>query len=311
MLPLGQDRPFQLVIASADSTPVPRPSPLDPDMHVWRDAAGNVLCYGHLLGQDRWIHLPGLASYRFEPRSGVVTAFPTPGAKPAEIEDGYRRRVLPMVQHSLGRELLHSSAIVTPHGVLVLCGAAQTGKSTIAYGLACRGHQLWADDTVVWEPRAEGIHAIPLPFRVRLRPPAVAFFGHDPSSRMAGRGEESETVPHASAPLAGLCLLQRIPHAPAGPAVQVRRLAPARAFFAVLAHADAFFLPDKDRVRQMVERYLDLTAQVPVFELNFQPGLEKLAVVLDEIETIVRSCQGDSQSDSLLPSPSRAAGVRP
>ncbi|MCI0422142.1 MAG: hypothetical protein L0312_23425, partial [Acidobacteria bacterium] len=53
-----------------------------------------------------------------------------------------------------------------------------------------------------------------------------------------------------------------------------------------------FSLHHRKRKRQMMQRYLDLTARVPAFEIRYKPGLEKLSAVLDGIESCVdRLCK--------------------
>ena len=43
----------------------------------------------------------------------------------------------------------------------------------------------------------------------------------------------------------------------------------------MLAHAYCFSLREPERRRRMVERYLDLTTRVPVFEIRVESGLER------------------------------------
>ena len=55
----------------------------------------------------------------------------------------------------------------------------------------------------------------------------------------------------------------------------------------MLAHAYCFSLQDIERKRLMMQHYLDLTVNVPVFEICFQAGLEKLPTILDSIEQVI------------------------
>ncbi len=69
----------------------------------------------------------------------------------------------------------------------------------------------------------------------------------------------------------------------------VRRLPLPRAFAAVLANACCFSLREEERKRRMMHHYLELTARVPVWEVRFRPGLERLPAILDGIERAVRA----------------------
>src|SRR5882672_7998253 len=158
---------------------VPPPVPaLDPPVEIWRDHAGAIYAYGEILGEECWMHVPGLASFRFTRDGDEVAAAITDGAEEELVLDAFRRRVLPMALQVRGREILHASAISSPAGVTALCGASQTGKSTIAFGLNRRGYPLWGDDALAFEISNGEARAVSLPFEIRLRPAAAEFFGH-------------------------------------------------------------------------------------------------------------------------------------
>jgi hypothetical protein len=236
---------------------------------------------------DCWIHLPGLASFRFGAGGGGVTALARPSTRREFILDGFYRTVLPIALQALGQEALHASAVLTPRGVLALCGISETGKSTTAFGLSRRGYPLWADDAVAFDTSGLVVRAIPLPFQVRLRPGAAAFFDErDQASLRQPRNHHFVKVADAPAPLAALVVLNRVD--PQHPKLtEIARLPPARAFTAVLTHAHCFSLTDLGRKRRMMTHYLDLATRVPVFEVRFQAGLDRLSTILDSIEQAV------------------------
>src|SRR5215510_11180598 len=120
---------------------VPLPTlPSDARVEIWRNHAGAVYAYGGTLGEECWMHVPGLASFRFSPSENEVSASISHGVEEEAVVDTYRRRVLPMALQVAGREVLHASAVRSPAGIIALCGSSQTGKSTIAYGLSQRGY---------------------------------------------------------------------------------------------------------------------------------------------------------------------------
>jgi len=270
-----------------DGAPVPlSAAALASRCEVWRDGEGEVLAYAESLGDEYWMHLPGLASYRFSRRGDEIAATVTGAAREELVLDAYRRRVLPMALQVCGREVLHASAIRSPAGVAALCADSDTGKSTTAFGLSSRGYPVWADDLVAFEISNHQGRAISLPFNIRLRPSAAALFqrhapepGRDPKAEDATPGKET-------APLAAIFVLRR--SQPDDPLVQVRRLSLGESFAAVLAHAWSFGLQDADRKRRMIHNYLDLVAGTPVFDVCFQPGLKSLPIILNAIEKELR-----------------------
>ncbi len=254
----------------------------NPWCDVWRDGDGAVYAYAENLGDEYWMHLPDLASFRFTSRGDEVAAAVTGTASDELVLDAYQRRILPMALQVSGREVLHASAVRSPAGVTALCADSETGKSTIAFGLSSRGYPVWADDLVAFEVSDRGGVAISLPFTMRLRPPAAALF-KGTATVPFGVGDES--VSRENSPLAAICVLRR-ESAITSP-VTVQRLSSGEALAAVLSHAWAFALQDAERKRRMINHYLELVAKVPVFEVSFPSGLENLPATLDAIEAVL------------------------
>ena len=266
---------------------VPRPaSTLNSRSEIWRDNEGAVCAYGEILGEEYWMHLPGVASFRFSSRGDEISAAVASDAKEEFILDAYRRSVLPMAFQVCGREVLHASAVRTGAGVVAFCGISETGKSTIAFGLSRRGYTLWADDAVAFEISDGGSLAISLPFDIRLHPSARELFDLRPSPPPTGADDDYPPPGLESAPLMAVCVLRRVDDA-AAPPVAARRLSPPEAFGAVLAHAYCFTLQDGERKRRMMHQYLDLVAGIPIFDICFQSDLANLPKVLDLIEQVV------------------------
>ena len=181
----------------------------------------------------------------------------------------YWHAALPLVVQARGGEVLHASGVLMPRGVVVLCGASKSGKSTIAYGLHRRGHRLWADDAVALEVTESAITAWPLPFDVRLRPATAALFGlGERAARLAG-ADDSSGDGRAPAPLEAVCVLGRRRGADGR---RCLRHSASVAYPALLANAYCFSLEDPPRKRLMLERYLSLVARVPVMALRPRTG---------------------------------------
>jgi hypothetical protein len=253
---------------------------LDAGVHVWRDADSRVVAWGRNEGDKYWMCWPGLASFRFTAAGDELVAYPVPGARLDDIEDTFLRSVTPMALQALGREALHASGVLGPSGVVAFCARSQSGKSTLAYGLARRGWPQWADDAVVLDMGGDVPAALPLPFRVRLRPASARFYG--------GPTTPVPTAPRdAPAPLAAVFVLDRRQTTPERPPVRVERLGPSATFLALLTHAYCFNPDGEPRRATMVRHYADVAAAVPVFRLAFHDDLDRLPELLDSVNTLV------------------------
>jgi hypothetical protein len=267
----------------------PPADPTHPEVTVWHDNDGAVAAYGHTVGGDHWLHLPGLVSFRFAPGREEITAVPVPSATRELVTDAYRRVALPMALQAAGLEVLHSSAVLMSPGVVALCAVSTVGKSTVAYALGRRGHPLWADDAVAFEIRKHGAAALPLPFEIQLRRESRAFFGRERTAGAAPDGNPNGCPgsPLRPTALAAVCLLSRLPSRARPRPVELRRLTPSDAFSAALAHAYCFDLDDVERRRRMLEMYLELAERVPIFELRFENGLDHLPAMVQSVEEAV------------------------
>jgi hypothetical protein len=250
--------------------PAPAPSDAQGDVEVWREQ-GQVCAYGYAAAGDDWMHLPGLATFRLGPE---VVAYRVPSATSDLVNDAFERSVLPMAVQALGGEALHASGVIGPQGIVALCGKSGTGKSTLARAIGARGHELWADDAVAFEIANAGVVAIPLPFRVNLRPESAEVLG---DGGVVGSAERPSTR------LATVAILRR----DLARSVSVARLEGGRAFRATLEQGYCYRPSDVERRGRMVDAYLELAAQVPVVEVRFQPGWEQLELLVDALEEIM------------------------
>jgi hypothetical protein len=285
---IGAAAMLKLTIANQQVPPVPQSA------EVWRDNEGVVCAYGHVLGEEYWMHLPGLASFRFSCDGDEISAAVSGSVREELVLDAYFRRVLPMALQARGREVLHASAVRTPSGVAALCGVSEAGKSTIAFGLSRRGYPLWADDVVAFEIEDGRSLALSLPFGIRLRAEVAELFDSDIiTSNGPGSGRDLPNM--RTAPLTTACVLRK--EVGAARPVAVRRLSLTEAFAAILPHAFCFTLQDKERKRRMMHHYLDLVAGIPMFEVCFRSGTENLPAVLDAIERVLEENTGKFAAD--------------
>ena len=266
---LGSSQRLLSLRISRSADPVP-PSNRS-GTEVWLDPQGRQVGYGH--ADEGWLHIRGVATFTFGP-SGM-DAVAGEEVAIAKIRDAHRRLVLPLALQALGQEVLHASAVAVEAGAVAFCAESGTGKSTVAYSLAQRGHPPCADDAVAIEFARRGPELIPLPFALKLRPASAAYYGED-----AGPLEVQDPLDRR--PLAAICVLQREDEGNG-----VRRLGRPEAFPAVLAHAYSFGLDDERRRRRMMQHYLRLASEVPVFRVDLASDLSSLDDTLDEIEAAI------------------------
>jgi len=258
---------------------------VSPKVQVWHDQDRRAIAYCCVLDGLHWMDVPGLATFFFDRHGEEVNAIPHPTVAPGLLHDAYRHFVLPMVLHALDTEVLHASAVVARRGVVALCAESATGKSTIAFGLSLRGYPLWADDAVAFDTSGSNVSSIRLPFETRLRPDAEEFFRNHSQTLPPRSLRRGSTDSHDEAlPLAALVVLRRILPGSHGAPVKMAELLPTQALAALLAHAYCFSMQEMERKRRMVINYLQLTAKVPVFEVCFQSGLERLSAIIEAIE---------------------------
>ena len=254
------------------------PGPGQPDVppgevrQRWLDHDGRLVATGGRQGNTWWMHWRGLATFRFGD-AGPVRAEPVGPGLDDELHDIFARGVMPVVLLAREFEGLHASAVLEPAGVVALCAASGTGKSTIAVALASAGGRHYADDTVVYRVIGNRPVAISLPFPVRV----------DPAARRA-------IAPHAARPAepARSAEFHRIYHLvrdadldPSRPAFSV--VPASRRFELLLAHAHPFEMGGADRQRDFLERLMTLTRTVEVWECRFAPDLGALRALASAI----------------------------
>jgi hypothetical protein len=275
---------LSLVIAPADGTLPHQPDPSQLDVNIWRSTEGQLCAFAQSSGEQYWLYWPGVAVFAFTANSEIVTAVPYLPIRRDLIQTTFHHSVLPLILQALGREGVHASAVRTPRGVVGFCGKTYTGKSTLAYAMSKRGFSLWSDDALVWEQDGKDFRAVRLPFRPKLRPSALRFFGRASLAEMPDLGVESGDQ---TAPLAAICVLTRKAAASDEAAIAIERMSGGNALATLLDHAHCFNPYNAERKRRMLARYLSLLASVPVFEVRFEPSLPRIFELVDTIVQIV------------------------
>jgi hypothetical protein len=264
---------------------------------VWCDRYGVIGALSHTIGNERWLHVLDVASFKLSLEDRTVVAFPRRDASRERIEAEFMHTVWPVLLQLGGAEVLHGSAVVGPHGVVALCALSDTGKSTLAQGLTRRGYDLLADDAIVLEIGSEIVDVFPLPFQARLRPATAEHFGFAPNRLVDGRVRLEHERARASLPLAAVCLLEKVAALPGDAVTRILRVAPADALPHLLRHAITFGYQDSERKRTMIGHYLDLASHVAIHQVVFEAGFGHLSRVLDDLERHVIAPVGGPRTE--------------
>jgi hypothetical protein len=245
----------------------------DPIRQQWRDPHGTLIASGGTRGDQCWMFWPTVGTYVFDASASDVVVHPLAGTPAGEIEDTFVRGVLPAVFLAREYEALHASAVLIQGRVVAIGAESGTGKSTLSAAIARRGGAQWADDSTIVS--LSGLpQSVCLPFPSRLDRPADAAVTN--LSR-AGQTARAGTV----APLSAVYVAKQDRGIEGIAAFD--RVSAVTAFERLLAHAHPFELTDVERPRRMLERMLRLAASIPVFELRFRPGLDRLAPLADAV----------------------------
>ena len=261
----------------------------DPTVTVWCDRRGVLGAVSHIVDKEYWLHILGVASFKLDFFRNVVLAVPWTGAISEVIKDEFQSTVWPTFLQIQGFEVLHASAVIGARGVVAFCAPSETGKSTLAYGLGLCGYPVWADDTVVIDFLPHSIQTVGLPFFVRLRSSSALHYGYLETEVAGGRVRCEGYRMEKALPITAICLLQRAQTLPDNQVVMIERLNAREALVRVLDHSIYFGRQDQRRKRRMMQQYLSLVDQVPVFEVRVTNGLEKLPSVLNEVEQRILS----------------------
>jgi hypothetical protein len=246
----------------------------------WRDPHGTLIASGGSNGDQCWMFWPTVGTFLFDHTTSEIVAHPLVGTTASEIDDTFVRGVLPVAFLAREHEALHASAVLIEDRVVAIGAESGTGKSTLSAAIARCGASHWADDTTLVSFSGPQPRAVCLPFPSRLDAAADSAV-----SRLAP--VTRTTHPGVVAPLAAVYVASQDSAIEA--AVSIARVPEVGAFERLLAHAHPFDLTDADRPRRMIERMLHLAAAVPVFELRFRPGLDRLASLADAVALHARS----------------------
>lgn len=119
------------------------------------------------------LRFEGLADFVID-RTGreIVCARKASGISLLTLRHLLLDQTLPLVLNLLGKEAVHATAVLTPHGACAFIGPGGSGKSTLAASFLLAGYPVISDDCLVLEQR-DRIFAIPAYPGLRLWQDAV------------------------------------------------------------------------------------------------------------------------------------------
>jgi hypothetical protein len=235
----------------------------------WLDDSGRVVANSFSRGTSHWLEWQGLGVFAFSVGSHEVWVWPEPRVRRETIVETFSRAARPIILQALGEgQVLHASASVGPGGLLAFCGKCGSGKSTLSFAMQEVGWRQFADDALLLRFEQDLITARELPFVPCLRPASRVYF---PRARDTLRPSPE---PHSSdVPLSAIFILQQTTAFP-GPRISL--ISSARAFSELLPLAHCFDHKGPAHTRRLVDNYLQVVAQVPIFRLEYRPDLQDL-----------------------------------
>jgi hypothetical protein len=267
----------RLRICAGEATPSLHLGPAVAPEVEWKDGEGRVAVRSALHASGATVDLVGVGRFVILDGSDVVHAWPAADRSDVAVTDGFTRSVLPLILQHRGAQYLHASAVVTPAGVVVLCGRSGTGKSTLAAALERRGCGFWADDAVVFgiPSGSAEFSSVRLPSVLRLDGEAAELARSGP----VGAITTPTALPGDLVPLAAIILLER------GERDDPRSvpLTSGHALSSVLEHALCFSLHSTSARRRVVQDYVELVASVPVRRLVFRPDRERFRRLVESL----------------------------
>jgi hypothetical protein len=191
----------------------------------------------------------------------------------------------------LGREPLHATAVLTPHGVVAFLGESGDGKSTLGALLVRHGFRLVTDDMLVLTFDADECVAHAGPPRIKLyRHVANRIFDAGYSGVPMNPVTEKLIIPlnhdqsvNRPHPLRAIYLIQAHHHGGAVRAPGIRQLSPAVAFPQVLAATASHYAFERERLARQFNFLTRLLEKVPVKTLEYPRDENSMATLRDTV----------------------------
>lgn len=267
------------------------------------------LLHYELPGGERWLscgkgnghyllRFHELADFVVSREGERITCSSAPATPPETIRHLLLDQVLPLVLNLRGKEALHASAVLTPHGACAFLGEAGWGKSTLAASFVRSGGTALSDDCLMLDEDEGRILGVPSYPGVRLWPDSAAVLSGGPHSPppmphytgkrrvdLDGRG------PLAPVPLRGLYVLAPAVGQEAEGGAKIEPMAPGEGLMELVRHTFRLDLSDRAMLARQFVFLTRVVARVPVRRLSYPRDFSVLPAVQ---EAILRDLEGRS-----------------
>ena len=236
------------------------------------------------------VRFPDFADFRISLERQAVCCWPAPGISDRDIADKYFNQIVPLVMGCNGELVLHASAVTIGETAIAFLGPSRRGKSTLAAAFAQAGHPFLTDDGLILDH--DGAN-----YMVRSRAPILRLCSDSEAAILQRPGPAPDEAGAIKGPVqAGGEFAHREQPAPIGSlylltepqGVDVPQIAPLsqpEALSELLRHSFILDVEDRDRVRSLFDRLVDVVASVECFGLDYPRRFPELPSVLSVIMT--------------------------
>jgi hypothetical protein len=244
---------------------------------------------------DRWVCFADLegryllrfikhADFLVSRDASVVQCHPLPGIPESTVRHLFLDQVLPVVLSARGELVMHSSAVVTPHGAVGFLGPSGMGKSTLAACFVESGSVLLTDDCLLIRESGGKAEAFPSYPGVRLweesiqgifeRQPVLSDVAHYTEKRRVSFGDSSRFSTRPAL-LRRLFLLAEVEE-DARPILSITPLRPRNGLMELVKNTYVLDIRDTKGLAARFDRLSRLAARGLVYELHIPRQLPLL-----------------------------------
>jgi hypothetical protein len=270
--------------------------------HRWRVPAGSRdkqlhtwLSFGRM-DDGYLLRFHDLADFEISKAGDRIRCCPMDGLPASTLRHLLLDQILPLVFSYGGRLVLHASAVHVPRlGTLAFAGPAGAGKSTLAAGLAMRGCQLVADDSLLISSRGSAVMVLPGYPGVRLWNESSRRLRLDRSKTSAvAHYTRKQRVRPASLPFrdkaSPLRVIFLLGHRRAkGQPSRTCALASRDRLVSLVRYTYLMDVQDRHQLSQMFVNVTTVVDRVPVLRLDVRGGGQSLLRAADEVLALARA----------------------
>lgn len=231
-----------------------------------------------------------LANFLVSRNGEEILCYPEPHTPPETVRHLLLDQVIPLVLNLRGKEALHASAVITPHGACAFMGEAGWGKSTLAGSFLSSGCSALSDDCLALETDEERVLGVPSYPGLRLpRDAATTLCGDTRSSLAVAHYTEKRRVgsgapgPDAPVPLKGLYVL----HPPSGQeeeaGIKIDPLPPRESFMELVRYTFRLDITDRAMLARQFLFCARVISRIPVRRLTYPRDFSLLPAVQEAI----------------------------